>query len=143
MKNLFPLLFTALFALVALFPVSSCKKDKDEDPVPTCVAGPGGQVELSFYVRHHDSLVPGASIYIKYNATEFPGSDTTKYDKSLVTGTTGHSNGHSHLAGMHCGRYYIYSAGYDSTISDSVFGGIPVNVTQTTGSITINVPVTE
>jgi hypothetical protein len=143
MKNLFPAFFALLFASVAIFSASSCKKDKDEDPQPACVAGPGGQVELALYVRHHDSLIPGASVYIKYNATEFPGADTTVYDISLVTGTTDHGLGHTHIAGMNCGRYYIYSAGYDSTISDSVYGGIPVNVTQTTGSITINIPVTE
>jgi hypothetical protein len=128
---------------VVLLSASSCKKDKDDPTPPACLAGPGGEVELAFYVRHHDLLVPGANVYIKYNATEFPGIDPNLYDFTVTTGDSGHSIGHAHINGMRCGRYFLYSAGYDPYINDSVFGGIPVNVTQTSGSVTINIPVTE
>ena len=133
-------LFVILLFIVSF--TSACKKDENVEK-QICPAGPGGNLELSFFVTHHDTLIPGAEIYVKFNATEFPGTDPANYDRVLLTGTAGHERGHAHLPFMTCGRYFIYSVGYDSLISDSVFGGIPVNITKTEGTETINVHVTE
>lgn len=121
---------------------SSCKKDENVEQ-QICESGPGGKVDLAVNVLHHDSLIPGAVVYIKYNQTEFPGTDPSKYSTVAMTGTSGQETGHVHLEDMNCGRYYFYAEGYDANVNDSVFGGIPVTITQREGTYTVNIPVTE
>jgi hypothetical protein len=141
MKKSSPLFIIAFFLLFA-FVSSSCKKEQVEHQI--CSAGPGGNVELAFYVYHHDSLIPGAIIYLKYNETEFPGTNPLNYDLTLQTGTTGHGNGHTHIPNMSCGKYYVYSEGFDPDLNDTlVTGGRPFEVTQRDGSFTVNVFVTQ
>ena len=131
-------LFFAFFAAVT----TSCKDEPVE--FKDCVAGAGGNVELSFYVYHHDSLIPGAMIYLKYNATEFPGTNPASYDLALQAGTTGHDKGHAHVPNMKCGNYYVYSEGNDPSLNDTlVTGGRPFVVSQKEGSFLVNVFVTE
>jgi hypothetical protein len=135
---LFAVLFFVLFAFVS----TSCKDEPVEHQI--CPGAPGGDVELSFYVYHHDSLIPGAVIYLKYNETEFPGTDPANYNMILQTGTTGHDKGHAHLPNMSCGKYYVYSEGNDPHLNDTlVTGGRPFEVTQREGTFTVNVYITE
>jgi hypothetical protein len=110
----------------------SCKKN-----------GTGGESEISVFVKHHETIISGATVYIKYGAKEFPGTDLSKYDNSKVCGTIGHLAGHAHFEEMLKGDYYLYSVGYDSTISQAVSGGIYVRVKSKHEHVEVDVPVTE
>ena len=125
------LMFSALPHTVLL---SSCSK-----------AGTGGQAEVSAYVKHHDKAIPGAVIYIKYNAEEFPGTDLSAYDKSVQTGVSSHGAGHAHIKELKPGSYYFYATGFDSSISQTVSGGrgLVIKRKEKKAEIDLDIPVTE
>lgn len=125
-------LLTIGLLATTIFWTTSCKKN-----------GTGGESEIAVWVKHHSNLIPGATVYIKYGAKEFPGADVSKYDESKVTGTTGHSNGHTHFEGLLKGNYYLYAVGYDSTISQTVTGGLYVKIKKNHEHIETDIPVTE
>ena len=147
----------ALLLLVA----SSCKKtegctdstatnydsnaDKDNGSCTYCVAGVGGDVTLVAILKHHTMTVASGAnypdtVYLKFNTSNSPGSDLALYDTAFV-GEAGED--HVHLEGLKCGHYYIYGTGFDSTINKRVTGGIPYNLTATSGEVDLNIPVTE
>lgn len=121
-----------LLAIIACVAGHSCKKN-----------GTGGDSEIAVWVKHHGSLIPGATVYIKYGAKEFPGTDVSKYDASKVCGTAGHGAGHTHFEGLLKGDYYLYATGYDSSIAMPVTGGIPVKIKKNGEEVEAEVPVTE
>jgi hypothetical protein len=53
-------------------------------------------------------VIKGARVYVKYNAQEFPGSDFSKYDKTVSADT---NLAHSHIEGMKCGKYFFICYG--------------------------------
>lgn len=110
MRNFLLIIVLAGSALFA-----SCKKE-----------GLGGGSEIEATVRHHNDIIPNATIYIKYGAKEFPGTDPGKYDESKVTGDIDHP--HTHFSELHKGDYYLYAVGYDSAISMPVTGGVHVSL---------------
>jgi hypothetical protein len=112
--------------------ISSCKKN-----------GTGGESEISVWVKHHETLIPGATVYVKYGAMEFPGTDLSKYDVSKVCGISGHGAGHTHFKELLRGNYYLYAVGYDSTISKAVTGGLYVKVKKNDDHIETDVAVKE
>lgn len=126
MKNI----IIATIVGILTFSFVSCKKE-----------GPGGESEIAIWVKHHDQLIPGATVYIKYGTDEFPGEDLTVYDDSEVCGTEGESEGHTHFHDLNRGDYYLYAVGYDSSISHTVKGGIPVKLSSDEKEV--EVPVTE
>jgi len=124
-----------LFVVALAVLSSSCKKE-----------GPGGEAELSVFVKHHGKAIPGSIVYIKYGADEFPGEDVTKYDDSKVTETSGALAGHAHFPDLRKGDYYLYAVGLDSISPGQVLpvkGGIPVEVKSKSGEIDVDVPVSE
>ena len=121
----FFLFFLILFGL-------SCKKE-----------GVGGKSNISVFVKHHENLIPNAVVYIKYGAKEFPSHDSQNYDNSAICGSEGHHLGHTHFKGLNKGFYYLYSVGWDSTIQMAVTGGIPVDINQKSGEVTVDIPVFE
>lgn len=116
----------ALTATMALG-ISGCKKE-----------GIGGNAEVAFHVKHHETVIPFAKVYIKYGTKEFPGTDLSLYDDSTLTD----AEAHGHFHGLVKGDYYVYGVGYDSSISDVVVGGIPVQL-KAKQVLEIDVPVTE
>lgn len=124
--------FTSLSLILACF--FSCKK-----------AGTGGKAEVAVFVKHHGNLIPGAAVYVAFNEKEFPGTDISKYDLSKICGMKGESKGHTHFDGLKQGYYYFYSSGYDSSISQTVNGGIALHVKykQRKERISLEIPVTE
>jgi hypothetical protein len=119
-----------LFSLVLLIAVAflgGCKKE-----------GIGGNSEVSFHVKHHSTTIPFAKVYIKYDSKEFPGTDVTVYDDSTTTDAAAHGHFHDLVKG----DYYLYGVGYDSSISQVVKGGVPVNL-KTNEELEVDVPVTE
>lgn len=120
----------AAIAVIALL-LTACSKE-----------GTGGKAEIMGSVKHHDLLIPGAIVYIKYGAKDFPGSDVSQYDASTVASL---SDAHFHFEGLKRGDYYLYGVGYDSSISAPVVGGIHVKIKFGDRRKTVeqNVPVTE
>ena len=82
--------------------------------------GIGGNATLSGHVMHHAVNIPNATVYLKYGAKEFPGASTDVYDASTIA----------------------YGVGYDSAISQAVFGGIPVNLKKN-ATLEVTLPVVE
>jgi hypothetical protein len=130
-------LLAALLILTVVF--SSCKKDE------LCVGGSGGSAGLILYPVHHTEPifstpnVPNVA-FIKYNASEFPGTDPSAYD-IVVFGEPG--TDFIEIGGLRCGTYYVYMSGYDPAILQGVSGGIPIRIAENSGVYRINVPVTE
>lgn len=115
------------FALLMLFTFTSCRKE-----------GTGGKSSVSGTVKHHNTLIPNAIVYIKYGATEFPGTNTTVYDASI----TADAKAHYEFKDLRKGDYFLYGVGHDVNISEIVLGGIGVKLKYNQETIT-DIPVTE
>jgi hypothetical protein len=107
--------------------ITSCRKE-----------GTGGKSSVSGSVKHHSKLIPNAVVYIKYGATEFPGSNVALYDASV----TADANAHYEFKDLRKGDYYLYGVGYDNTIMEIVSGGVGAKL-KYNKETTADVPVTE
>jgi hypothetical protein len=121
-SNLFILFISVLF-----FVSVSCKKE-----------GIGGKSSISGYVNHHGLRIPNAVVYIKYGATEFPGTDLAKYDDK----TTSDASAYYEIKNLRRGNYYLYSLGFDNSINEVVSGGVAVKLLYNKSADT-DIPVTE
>ncbi len=111
----------------------------------TYTAGEGGNVTIVAFPKHHGMFIVSDSLYldsafVKFNATNSPGTTAGAYDK-IVVGVAGED--HVHIEGLKRGKYFIFMTGYDSSISQRLTGGIPYEITQKSGEIDLDVPVTE
>lgn len=107
--------FVLLVLTISLF---SCKKE-----------GPGGKAKVSGIVAHHGVPVPGATMYIKYGATDFPGTDISVYDRSYAVD----ANGNYGIGSLVKGNYYLYAVGYDITsqgITEKLTGGVAITLSR-------------
>ena len=127
MKKLIPFLVTLFLVPYSLF-LSSCHKE-----------GPGGKATIKGAVKHHSQLIPGAVVYIKYGAKESPGTNVTYYDGSVTTD----ANANYSFADLRKGNYFLFGVGFDSSITQTVTGGIPVEVKSKTETVEKDVQVTE
>jgi hypothetical protein len=131
MKSNFIKSFAVVFSAIVILTASACKKE-----------GPGGKSSVSGNVKHHTKLIPNAVVYIKYGATEFPGSDVSVYDASVTSDT----NAHYEFKDLQKGDYYLYGVGVDQsggvTNSFPVTGGVGVKLSKNKAS-TADIPVTE
>ena len=124
-----------LFLLVFLTG-SSCKKEGPAGGVVT------GKFKIIVTVKHHERILAGIHVYLKYNATEFPGHDTTLYDWNQASDISGVA----YFDEMFNGNYYLYGKGIDTGIGLEVIGAAPLNVNDTTtvnNEIYITLMVTE
>lgn len=119
--------FTVLFFVLLSGGMSSCHKE-----------GIGGNASISGTVYHHDEPIPNCVVYIKFNASDFPGDDQTDYNTSV----TADASGHFEFTKLYKGEYYLFGKGYDNKIMAIVKGGIPVKIKRNK-VITQDVPVTE
>ena len=115
---------------ICILLMASCKKN-----------GAGGKADISATVIHHDHFIPFSTIYIKYGAKDFPGTNLSNYDNHVVTD----KNGHADLNNLRYGDYYLYGVGFDSTIMSPVSGGdhLAIKWGQRKKTIAFTVPVTE
>ena len=81
-------------------------------------------MEIIVGLKHHDRVISTGKVYLKYDATDKPGS----YDQSAVVEMT-EDGPVAIFPNKLPGRYYIYADGYDTTIGKDVSGGIPVTIT--------------
>lgn len=123
------LLLSVIF-LSGVFSLFSCGKDDDTPPTGRIF----GQV------LHHDDPILGATVYIKYNATEFPGMLPEDYDEQVTASEVDATYEFTELGK---GSYYLYSIGDDLDCPCEVFGGIPVVLQSDSEIRETNIPVTE
>ncbi len=121
------ILLTALAATTAV----SCKK-----------AGTGGDAVIVADIKHHETPIKGATLYVKYNAEDLPSDPTNNYDLKIVGDA---KEDHIHIEGLKWGKYYLYAVGFDSTISKPVIGGIghKIKWSNRKAEIDLAVPVAE
>ena len=120
-------------------------KDAEEDDGSCEYAGEGGNVTIAAFPKHHDmSIISDSlnpfSVFIKFNAINSPGATAGVYDKVIV-GEGGED--HVHIPGLKRGKYFIFMTGRDNNLDTIVSGGIPYEITQTSGAIDLVVPVSE
>lgn len=118
--------------IAAAFVIISCKKN-----------GTGGDHTIAAFPKHHGVTIPNATVYIKYGATELPGKNASDFDDAKTAVKEGSGDAHAHFEGLLKGDYYIYSVGYDSTVSEMVSGGVAVKLTGKSGEKDVEIPVTE
>ncbi len=99
----------------------------------------GGKSNIKGKVLHHSQAIPYARVYIKYNATEFPGADVSVYDTFIDAD----QNGNFLISHIYHGNYYFYAVGTDVTISQTVKGGVALKVKMLKEVTGFEVPVTE
>jgi hypothetical protein len=109
------------------------------------LAGLGGNTTIVAKPQHHGAAIYSQSnypdtAYVKFNTQEFPGWNPSSYD-ALFAGAQGAD--HVTIAGLKTGQYYIWMAGFDTTIAERVTGGLPVTLTQSSGIVEQVIPVTE
>lgn len=107
-----------------------------------CKGGAGGDATITASTHHHSRSIPGAIVYVKYNATELPGTSPSNYDTKFIAGPTDFS---VKCTGLKCGNYYLYATAYDSSIMQPVTGGVAVKISysERKKNADIWVPVTE
>lgn len=116
-----------LLPLSLLLLIAACTKEGFE-----------GDSNITGKVAHHGARISEATVFIKFNAKEFPGSLVSDFDASVVADT----GGNYLIEGLKKGDYYLYGFGYDSTIHQNVKGGLHVKLEA--GEVrTLEVPVTE
>ncbi|HOZ88083.1 MAG TPA: hypothetical protein PL029_10005 [Bacteroidia bacterium] len=84
-----------------------------------------GKSRIHGVVAHHEKKIPFATVFIKFNAKDSPGSDTSAYDAKVRADKDGHYD-------IKCykGDYFLYGYGYDYSIDSPfvVVGGVPVHL---------------
>lgn len=122
-----------IVALLLLFiTINACKKN-----------GTGGDNSIAAFPKHHGVTIPNATVFIKYGATELPGLNASDYDDSKIAVKEGSGDAHAHFEGLLKGDYYIYAIGFDSTVNETVSGGVAVKLSSKSGEKDIDIPVTE
>jgi uncharacterized GH25 family protein len=120
-----------IFLIVCALNFASCKKNQL-----------GGKSNIKGKVMHHDKAIPFAKIYIKYGATEFPGTNVADYSTSIDAD----HNGNFLIEKIYHGDYYFYAVGNDDAVSTSVGnvkGGMHLKVKMLKEVTGVVVPVTE
>lgn len=102
--------------------------------------GTGGKASIQGNVKHHDELIPGATVYIKYGAKELPGTDSSDYDDQTKADSLG---AFYKFENLKKGNYFLYATGFDSEESQTVKGGIPVKINESDENVLTDIPVTE
>ncbi len=116
------------FVVLLLLSFTQCKKNQT-----------GGKASISGTVKHHEKIIAGAYVYVKFNTTEFPGDDYTLYDTYVQADV----NGNFRIP-FYKGSYYVYAKGYDEDIASPfiVKGGTSFSI-RNKENLTIDLAVTE
>jgi hypothetical protein len=124
-------LIFSILILLAITTLSSCSKP-----------GLGGKNTILVTPQHHGRDIPWVVVYIKFGTQELPGISPSDYDASFTT-----SGGSDSIVvtvdGLKEGDYYFYGIGFDSLIMLPVTGGLPVTLKNSSGTTSMNLPITE
>ena len=133
------------FFLLIAFIFSSCKKEEEPSVTDIIVITPDTSY-VNFYAiaKHHGVTIPSQSFYpdtlfLEHHTTHFP-SSMAAFDTFYV-GIPGDTFVYFRI--HQPDSMFIYMTGWDTIINMLVVGGIPYTTIADTGSIYINVPVTE
>ncbi len=110
MKKIF--LLSSLFVSTLFF--VSCKK-----------AGLNGNATIVAFPKHHGKAIYGATVYVKFNTKDSPGSSSSSYDATFIGEA---KEDHVHLEELKQGNYYVFAVGYDSAIRLPVYGGQAITI---------------
>ena len=127
-----------LFLLAAVLLVSCGKDDTSNGPGPILT----GKNKLVVSVIHHTYAVAGVSVFLKNNATEFPGFDSTMYEWQA----TSDPSGIAVFENLFEGNYFLYAKGFDPFVGLEVIGAAPAvlnSSTLTNNEIYVTLSVTE
>jgi len=100
----------------------------------------GGKSTIEGNIKHHAKVIPYATVFIKYNASELPGTDTTLYDAKVKADVSG-----NYIIKCYKGKYFLYGYGYDNQVTSNngkVTGGSSVSI-RNNERITIDLAITE
>ena len=119
----------SLFVVVLM--IAACTKE-----------GIDGDATVVVSPAHHEDHIPGATIYVKFDAEELPGTNPSDFDH-IVVGVP--NEDHVHIEGLKWGNYFFYAVGFDSAISEVVSGGVQLKIKrkERKDEIELDVPVTE
>ena len=118
-------ILTVCLSSTAIF--YGCKKDATMTNANGQVVVPGS-ITLKIQAKHHYWGVPYLHVYLKKNATEWPGRDSTKYEFNTVAD----NEGNCEFDHLFPGNYYIYASGFDVIFGMNVMGYGPVQLNSTT-----------
>lgn len=116
-------------------------KEAEEDDGSCLYGGSGGNVSVVARLYHHDSLIVALpsyrdTVFVKYNSE----SSSSTFDAYFIGDT---AEDHVHINGLKPGKYFFRGVGFDPRINQRVVGGVPLTITQSSGEINLNIPVTE
>ena len=120
-----------IILIIAVVALASCKKNSQ-----------GGDAEIAAFPQHHGKPIKGCTLYVKFGAKDLPNDPTNNYSLKIV----GEENeDHVHVENLRYGKYYLYAVGFDSSIMQTVSGGIAAKIKwgERKKEIDVNVPVTE
>ncbi|MEO8088477.1 MAG: hypothetical protein ABI763_16780, partial [Bacteroidota bacterium] len=117
----------------------------DQDDGSCKYGGLGGNTKLVVRPKHNGVFVTGMigypdSAFVKFNATTSPGDSASAYDL-VQLGIE--SDYHVGIDSLMPGKYFVFMTGWDSIANVRVFGGVSILLTQSNGTLQIDVPVLE
>jgi FlaG/FlaF family flagellin (archaellin) len=106
-----------------------------------CKEGLNGKATVTATAKHHSTIVPGCTVYIKFDAKDAPAS-LSDYDVSY---TADAASGNVVIENLKCGDYYFFATGYDPSIMEQVQGGVPFSIAHADrkNELVIDIPVSE
>ncbi len=107
--------FQKLF-LAFCFLFIGCEKNSQHDEAGNIIVK--GTNKLIVTAMHHTWAVGNVRVFLKKDATEFPGTDTTLYDLK----TTADGSGVALFENLFQGNYFLYAKGFDVTWGANVMG---------------------
>ena len=87
-----------------------------------------GNFTLKIKAKHHWLGVPYLPVYLKKNASTWPGTDSTKYEFKTIAD----NDGSCEFDHLFPGKYYLYAHGFDSVFGMTVIGYGPIDLNSTT-----------
>ncbi len=113
------------FFIACLFFVS-CKKNEEHNDAGQVIVK--GTNKLIVTIAHHTYTLPDINVYLKNNATVFPGSDTSLYEWNTLSDPSGIAV----FDDLFHGNYFLYAEGFDQGIGMNVIGASPVILNSST-----------
>ena len=115
--NYFYLLQFSFAVLVVTFLLSTSACEKDNGPTTVSIGA-----ELCLVTQHHERGLPDITVYLKYNATEFPGyDDLSVFDDSIVSNEFAEAC----FPKVPQGKHWCVAYGTDSLLNEPVRGSVP------------------